>query len=262
MTNRSDSPQRRVLAAADPQWQAVAGLDTRMRAPRAIQLVVVSAALVSFPACGRAILELFPDGARGTGDDARTAEDAGPDALDEDARPDAPDAADAPAEDVDADSGLASDATSLADVVGDTLAEDHTDAESGALHPCPPCPSSTPYCDTTTGACVECIGNPGDCSGGEKCNQISNSCELPCSTNSDCTSPDLCDPRVHLCADCLMDSDCQSAPELVCFQDTCVQCKVDSTCGTGHCKNFTCVDCLTTTDCPSGQTCVANKCNM
>ena len=215
-----------------------------MRAPEGIKIVVAMAVSLSLVACQRSYLDLFPDIDGATGEDATPLDDADAVGLGADAQ---------------AGSGTTLDAASLSDV--ETADQGNGTGESGAIRMCPTCNSSTPFCDTTIGVCVECIGNPGDCPSGQKCNQISNTCELPCNANTDCTAPDVCDLLQHLCADCTGDSDCQSqSTEPVCVQDTCVPCRDDSTCGTRHCKNYTCVDCLTTSECSSGRTCVANAC--
>ncbi len=80
-----------------------------------------------------------------------------------------------------------------------------------------------PLCDTSTGACIECMATK-DCAG---------------------TQQPLCDTSTDRCVDCLANSDCGvSAPRCFLGDHTCVQCLSNSDCGTAapicDSQNFAC----------------------
>lgn len=97
-----------------------------------------------------------------------------------------------------------------------------------------------------------------------------------CTTNADCTSPEVCVDGVCAAttpADAGVDATTCAAGETVCA-DKCVDVATDSancgacgrvcptgeTCAGGACATTTPTGCSTNTDCPSGEVCVANTC--
>jgi hypothetical protein len=67
-------------------------------------------------------------------------------------------------------------------------------------------------CDTSTGDCVECLPGTTKCADGKYCSAATNTCEIGCSTTSDCNPSGsgnlLCDPTSHSCVGCTADTDC------------------------------------------------------
>jgi len=120
--------------------------------------------------------------------------------------------------------------------------------------------SNLPRCETTLHTCVQCIGAPGDCANQTEsvCNRVTDHCELPCTSNSDCHSPDVCDIQQGACADCLTDSQCESsAPH--CVAERCVECTASSQCHGGEvCWQERCVACVTNADCHDAGKCSTN----
>jgi Cys-rich repeat protein len=79
---------------------------------------------------------------------------------------------------------------------------------------------------------------------------------LPCTTTSDCSSPDVCDTGQGACAECLDDSQCANSSEPKCIEEQCVQCQSAQDCPSGElCWQAACVQCVTDANCPEGGTC-------
>jgi hypothetical protein len=89
-------------------------------------------------------------------------------------------------------------------------------------------------CEPTLHTCVECIGMD-DCvqHADSACNSVSHSCALPCTTDDDCASSDVCDTSQGACAECLDDSQCTGSHEKKCAQETCVECVTSDDCPAG-----------------------------
>jgi hypothetical protein len=115
----------------------------------------------------------------------------------------------------------------------------------------------SPRCEPTQHVCVQCIGAPGDCANQREsvCNRITNRCELPCTSNDGCMSPDVCDLTQGACADCLQNSQCPAGAPY-CVSEECVECMTISDCKNGQvCWHQRCVACVTNADCHEGGTC-------
>jgi hypothetical protein len=114
---------------------------------------------------------------------------------------------------------------------------------------------STPVCDTSTGACVQCNG-PADCAQGDTC--VSNDCVAAC-TSASCAGQ-VCDmnsgdPMWGQCVGCLMNSDCPFSG--TCSNYTCSspQCLGGVVPIGSDCQSF-CNDIGGTTCSPNGYCCI------
>ena len=83
------------------------------------------------------------------------------------------------------------------------------------------------HCDRARGECVDCLADA-DCPADAPVCTPGHSCSDACATDADCNDgqgpqdpPSFCDPKNHLCADCLRNADC-GADGL---------CRADGTCG-------------------------------
>ena len=137
------------------------------------------------------------------------------------------------------------------------------------------CAQPTPYCDTSAGHCVQCLGNPNcgngrHCSATHECVQCTMDTQcggmtpycspgggcVECLDMGNCGSGTTCDTNDYRCvATCTTSTQCH-APTGVCNTTTsyCVQCLQSSDCTTllgrvCDTTNDTCVECLADTDC-------------
>lgn len=110
---------------------------------------------------------------------------------------------------------------------------DAGDAALDARSACGPCGGSTPVCDPTTEACVQCL------------------------INADCRDPNspACDPGLNRCAACLSQTDCNHLPDTPACRlssGACVPCLENAQCGTDApiCSSgFSCGPCASSDDC-------------
>ena len=126
------------------------------------------------------------------------------------------------------------------------------------------CPPETPRCEPALMVCVECVADS-DCVGRteSKCNRVTDKCELPCASDTDCHAPDICDESQGICADCRSDAQCAGTSEPRCLVEQCVECLSDADCAFGqHCWQHACVVCVTNADCPRDASCATTHvCN-
>ncbi len=97
--------------------------------------------------------------------------------------------------------------------------------------PATSCSGETPYCNTSTGACVGCNSNA-DCTDPEKrlCDSVTFQC-VTCTSNADCgAGAPFCYVRKGKCVSCLTNADCPQAAPI---------CDDELECGTG-CPSGTC----------------------
>ena len=135
-----------------------------------------------------------------------------------------------------AEADTGGDASDAADTADDTGADADTAAPCGGS-----CTAATPYCDTATDECVECMDNSACLDG-------------LCDVNGELGT-------ANVCVACLSDDDCATG---VCTDlGACVECLDSDDCATGVCdtdgvsESNTCVDCLTNDDCtdPTASVC-------
>ncbi len=145
------------------------------------------------------------------------------------------------------------------------------------------CPPTTPYCNTSAGYCVDCIGDT-NCGTGRYCSKsqqcvhcltdaqcsgttpyctLDGDC-VECIDTTQCTSGQSCNAATNRCvAGCGSNGDC-ATPTAVCNTTAmyCVQCLASTDCSapTAICdpSDDTCVGCLADTDC---KTAPRLKCN-
>ncbi len=100
-------------------------------------------------------------------------------------------------------------------------------------------PCSAGLCDTTSGMCVECLGNT-DCPVG--------TCES------------------HVCTECTQDVDCMDPAAPRCVANACVACTSDVDCSAPVPFCYTmenrCVQCLQPLDCDDGDSCTTDRCSV
>lgn len=135
------------------------------------------------------------------------------------------------------------------------------------------CAAPTPYCDTSGGHCVQCLGdaNCGGAFGNQRhCEPTSHSC-VQCLTDANCTAgAPYCSSNFR-CVECLTSANCGAA-NMTCnpTSNRCVPtCTTDANCGgfnnTRYCDTATkvCVQCLTDANCPTDAPyCVNNECHQ
>ena len=122
----------------------------------------------------------------------------------------------------------------------------------------PECSGTTPLCNTTSLACVQCLAD-GDCGAASptpKCKD-STTC-VECLADTDCGNPaaSVCDPGSDRCVECIDDSTCLTPGMTHCNASThqCVACSSDAHCAMGEqCDptSHTCVDCYNDMGCPA-----------
>lgn len=120
---------------------------------------------------------------------------------------------------------------------------------------------STPFCETTSELCVQCLAD-GSCPEGHLC--LDYACVVGCRGDRDCPEGLRCDPKVAPngdCFTCVADSDCNGK---VCKDHECVvdcsaiKCMPDKpVCdpATGNC-----LECMGKADCGQGFLCLFNDC--
>ncbi len=123
---------------------------------------------------------------------------------------------------------------------------------------------STPFCNTASGACVQCL-QVHDCGQARLCQRGVCVSQPSCSQNADCKDPSLpvCDGTLRVCVQCLSGGDCTNPATPVCnTQHQCTapprcQAKTDCAAPTPVCdtKSGNCVVCLADTDCKPGLIC-------
>ncbi|MBI5533535.1 MAG: hypothetical protein HY898_12525 [Deltaproteobacteria bacterium] len=105
-----------------------------------------------------------------------------------------------------------------------------------------------PYCDTKTGACVECKpADPSTCVVGMYCDAATLKCTPGCDSVDDCSTVSdagtvTCDPNTHKCVGCVSDDQCPLG--LVCKSNSCEPgCTLQHACQSGFsCCASKCVD--------------------
>src|SRR4051794_25110624 len=99
----------------------------------------------------------------------------------------------------------------------------------------PDCASkpSTPFCDVTSGACVQCV-QARDCGQGKLCTGHVCQTQPGCAKDADCTTAALpvCDTSQRACVECLQGSDCKDPGSLIC--DATHHCSAPSRCGSNN----------------------------
>jgi hypothetical protein len=123
------------------------------------------------------------------------------------------------------------------------------------------CTGTTPVCNATTNACVECVDKSQCADPKPSCDATTNTC-VECTGNTDCpnAAAPLCDPTREQCVACLQQSDCKDATASMCNAGACMPCSVDADCsgisGKGVCNAGTCVECSPTKEAAcSGKSC-------
>jgi hypothetical protein len=103
------------------------------------------------------------------------------------------------------------------------------------------CAGATPFCDTTTGLCVECLDDI-NCDDGLFCNGDETCAEGACQAGTDPCLPGACDEANDDCFACVNDVDCPP--------------------GAPFCDPVTneCVECIDDLDCDDGDICTIDAC--
>ncbi len=144
--------------------------------------------------------------------------------------------------------------------MGDTASIDFVSTPTkGAKKPPRPCVGHgecappTPYCDTASATCIECIADP-NCSGPKKVCGPSGAC-VECVADPNCARAKAhCDIERFACAECLSDAHCEAPRICDLSERRCVPSCVDSStcdpmkpyCDAGR---RLCVECLTDLNC-------------
>jgi hypothetical protein len=106
---------------------------------------------------------------------------------------------------------------------------------SGSLTKCSSdgqCSPPTPYCDTSAGFCIECLGDA-NCDGERVCNLKTHAC-VECSGDGDCGGDrPYCHPQEGECVECLASANCGNAEETC---DTLTHRCVESCSTSGDCS--------------------------
>lgn len=126
-------------------------------------------------------------------------------------------------------------------------------------------------CDELTGVCVECLVDP-DCPDAWDCNELTNTCHLECTNDSNCPAGEICNDT-GLCVpgdvpggECVDPTDCD--PSLGCGAGYCLrcqgngnfcnECEDDADCGAAFVCNTdlaSCVFCISQAECNGGEMC-------
>ncbi|MFO0604471.1 MAG: hypothetical protein U0324_14920 [Polyangiales bacterium] len=102
-------------------------------------------------------------------------------------------------------------------------------------------------CDTSTGACVQCVATDDTCAADQHCDPESNACVAGCRSDEGCPRDGLgvqlrCNVETRTCEACVTDAHCPTGQR--CSGGACVAgCTDDSRCAAGeHCCDGACVD--------------------
>ena len=127
------------------------------------------------------------------------------------------------------------------------------------------CHGATPWCDTTSDKCVQCLPSNDSCPAGEYC--AGTACAPGCKSNLDCTAladAGAGDAASDAAGDAATDAGGGTGSGTTCdtTNHVCVGCLVDSNCPLGQtCSNQTCVaGCDATHGCPAGSGCCTGLC--
>jgi hypothetical protein len=117
-------------------------------------------------------------------------------------------------------------------------------------------------CDTTRGACVQCVADS-DCTSGHTC--YGNKCVAvaACQRNSDC-SVGVCDTSNGRCIDCVSHDNCGASNKICLFNVCRTTCKSNADCSALGMVCDTsvnaCKQCVTNKDCPASWYCLVSVC--
>ncbi len=159
-----------------------------------------------------------------------------------------------------ADTGVTADLGGAMDSGGGTDTGGGTDVggmdtqhRCGSNADCAGNPSGT-ACDTSSGACVQCVPTADTCPAAQHCDGASHACVAGCQNDTGCAgalgdggtdggvSGTRCDTAAHACVQCVTNDHC--APGTVCMARACVPgCAADHACPAGlACCGGACVD--------------------
>lgn len=119
------------------------------------------------------------------------------------------------------------------------------------------CSGTTPYCETGSQRCVECLSME-ECTDQEKpaCNQEAGECTATCTEDSQCVgATSRCLTSKSLCVECLGNGDCSGGQQCNLQSNQCVACVDNSACDAPAAicdtQNNVCVSCLESSTCTS-----------